>query len=241
MTKKRTSVTIIMILALVILLVGNLLAIVWKPDEKVSQDQGATETKSVLALPKVNTEDWELVLINRDHLKPEMNPEIVSVETIEVDSRIAQATQDFLAAARDLDATFHLISGYRSVVTQDALYNGYLAQEMAENPSLTLQQAEEKVQTYSQPAGASEHQTGLAIDISTVDALNQADAQIMEKLGQLAPTYGFVRRFEADKTASTGIGYEDWHFRYVGKASATYMAKNKLSLEEYLKLLEENN
>ena len=61
--------------------------------------------------------------------------------------------------------------------------------------SLTQSQAEDLVKTYSQPAGASEHQTGLAMDMSTVNYLNQSDADVVEKVSAIAPEYGFVLRF----------------------------------------------
>ncbi|MCM1545268.1 MAG: D-alanyl-D-alanine carboxypeptidase family protein, partial [Ruminococcus sp.] len=46
--------------------------------------------------------------------------------------------------------------------------------------------------------------------------------------------YGFVRRYDENKQDITGIGYEPWHFRYVGKDNAKYMYEHKLCLEEYV-------
>ncbi|MGI1768710.1 M15 family metallopeptidase [Streptococcus uberis] len=190
-------------------------------------------------LPNVSIDDWDLVLVNRDHPKEEMNPELVDINGISVDKRIADATAEFLAAAQTVNAQEHLISGYRSVAYQAELYQSYVSQEMANDPSLTQEAAEAIVQTYSQPAGSSEHQTGLAIDMSTVDALNQSDVETVKQVTALAPKYGFILRFPDGKQESTGVGYEDWHFRYVGKKSAAYISKHQISLEEYIKLLKE--
>ncbi|MGG8343734.1 M15 family metallopeptidase [Streptococcus uberis] len=190
-------------------------------------------------LPNVSIDDWDLVLVNRDHPKEEMNPELVDINGISVDKRIADATAEFLAAAQAVNAHEHLISGYRSVAYQAELYQSYVSQEMANDPSLTQEAAEAIVQTYSQPAGSSEHQTGLAIDMSTVDALNQSDVETVKQVTALAPKYGFILRFPDGKQESTGVGYEDWHFRYVGKKSAAYISKHQISLEEYIKLLKE--
>ena len=187
----------------------------------------------------VTASDWDLVLVNRDNIHSEMNPSLTTVDNIQVDSRIAQNVRDFLAAAQSIDSSEHLISGYRSVVYQEQLFNSYVAQEMAADSSLTEAQAQEKVKTYSQPAGASEHMTGLAIDMSTVDSLNESDATVVQRLRNIAADYGFVLRFSSDKTASTGVGYEDWHWRYVGVANAQYMTNHNLSLEEYVALLKE--
>ncbi|VTS43304.1 D-alanyl-D-alanine carboxypeptidase [Streptococcus porcinus] len=213
--------------------------------KKVQESQSVTEKKTTVTskansdLPKVSAKDWELVLVNRDHIKEEMNPELSEINGIYVDKRIADATADFLAAAQAVSPQEHLISGYRSVEYQAQLYQTYLAQEMAKDPNLTQEAAEKLVQTYSQPAGSSEHQTGLAIDMSTVDQLNQSDPAVVKQIIALAPKYGFVLRFKDDKKESTGVGYEDWHYRYVGKESAAYMTKHNLSLEEYIKVLKE--
>lgn len=203
------------------------------------QTASATQSKDTKGLPDVSPEDWELLLVNRDNKSKELNPKIADVDGISVDSRIAKNVKEFLAAAQEIDPSYHLISGYRSVAYQTELYNTYVQQELATDPSLTKSQAEKKVQTYSQPPGASEHQTGLAIDMSTVDSLNEADPDTVAKVKELAPKYGFVLRFPEGKASSTGVDYEDWHFRYVGKKSAEYMTKHDLTLEEYLALLKE--
>lgn len=203
------------------------------------QKQTVAKQDSQKDLPNVSIDDWDLVLVNRDHPKEEMNPALVDINGISVDKRIADATAEFLAAAQAVNAQEHLISGYRSVAYQAELYQSYVSQEMANDPSLTQEAAEAIVQTYSQPAGSSEHQTGLAIDMSTVDALNQSDVETVKQVTALAPKYGFILRFPDGKQESTGVGYEDWHFRYVGKKSAAYISKHQISLEEYIKLLKE--
>lgn len=205
-----------------------------QPDTSSSDTAASDKTSD---LPDVTTGDWELLLVNRDHIVTDLSPELTPVGPIFVDSRIAEATANFLAAAQAIDPNEHLISGYRSVLEQEQLYQGYIQQEMA--LGLTEEAAIQQVQTYSQPPGASEHHTGLAIDMSTVDTLNQSDPAVVEQIKALAPTFGFVLRFPEGKTAVTGIGYEDWHYRYVGVASAQYMTEHDLTLEEYIERLQE--
>ncbi|WNZ89660.1 M15 family metallopeptidase [Streptococcus iniae] len=190
-------------------------------------------------LPKVSATDWQLTLINRENMKEELNPVVVEINGIFIDERIADATAEFLVAAQAIDPQEHLISGYRSVETQTQLYQSYIEQEMASDPSLTPEAAEKRVQAYSQPPKASEHNTGLAIDMGTSDYLNQSYPDSVKQIEKIAPDYGFVLRFQEDKKHSTGVGYEDWHYRYVGKESAKYMTKHNLSLEEYIALLKE--
>ncbi len=206
-----------------------------------SGTDSSASTTSTADLPDVSSSDWELVLVNRDNITAEMNPDLTQIDNIYVDSRIADNVRNFLAAAQAIDSSEHLISGYRSVAYQEELFNSYVSQEMAADPSLTQEAAEELVKTYSQPAGASEHQTGLAIDMSTVNSLNESDANVVAQVAAIAPEYGFVLRFPEGKSDSTGVDYEDWHFRYVGVESAKYMTENNLTLEEYVALLKENN
>ena len=76
------------------------------------------------------------------------------------------------------------------------------------------------------------------MDMSTVDSLNESAPAVVEQLRQMAPQYGFVLRFEKAYSNSTGIDYEDWHWRYVGVENAKYMTEHKLSLEDYLAQLQ---
>lgn len=161
-----------------------------------------------------------------------MSPELVEINGIPIDKRIEQETADFLAAAQTIEPQEHLIAGYRSVVQQEELYQSYIAQELANDPSLTQEAAEALVRKYAQPAGTSEHQTGLAIDMSTVDNLNASDPKVAQEIQKIAPQFGFILRYPKGKQTSTGIEYEDWHYRYVGKASAQYITAHSLSLEE---------
>ncbi|MGT2926976.1 M15 family metallopeptidase [Streptococcus cuniculipharyngis] len=212
------------------------------PESTVKSERLAdSNDKEESDLPKVSSADWELRLVNRNHYTPELNPDLAMVDNIWVDRRIEDQVRGFLEAAQAIDANEHLISGYRSVAYQEELYESYVEQEMAANPDLSRAAAERLVQTYSQPAGASEHQTGLAIDMSTVNSLNASDPEVARQVQDLAADYGFVLRFPQGKAKVTGVDYEDWHFRYVGVQSANYMKKNQLTLEEYVNLLKENN
>ncbi|HES3442631.1 TPA: D-alanyl-D-alanine carboxypeptidase family protein [Streptococcus pyogenes] len=207
--------------------------------QQASSQKVVKNSKESTGLPKVSPKDWELILVNRDHMTEELSPELVDINGISVDKRIEQATSDFLAAAQAIDPQEHLISGYRSVAYQAELYQSYIKKEMANDPTLTQEAAEALVQTYLQPPGASEHHTGLAIDMSTVDTLNASDPSVSKAVQKIAPDYGVVLRFPEGKKTSTGVDYEDWHYRYVGKASARYMAQHNLTLEEYIAALKE--
>lgn len=186
-------------------------------------------------LPKVSVDDWELILINRSHLQEESHPRLSQIDDIQVDSRIAENTRQFLAAARTVAPGETLISGYRSRAEQTELYEEALA--LAEEEGLSRQEAEQEVQKQIQLPGASEHQTGLAIDMSEPEGQND---EVAHKIAEIAPKYGFILRYPEGKSDITGVNFENWHYRYVGVESAQYMQKHHLVLEEYLTLLKES-
>jgi len=186
-------------------------------------------------LPKVSVDDWELTLINRSHLQEESHPRLTQIDDIQVDNRIAENTRQFLAAARAIAPEETLISGYRSRAEQTELYEEALA--LAEEEGLSRQEAEQEVQKRIQLPGASEHQTGLAIDMSEPEG--QEDG-VANKIAEIAPKYGFILRYPEGKSDITGVDFENWHYRYVGVESAQYMQKHHLVLEEYLTLLKES-
>lgn len=192
------------------------------------------EEKPKTDLPQVSSKDWNLILVNRDNKLAELNPQLVDVEEIKVDSRIAEQTKQFLAAARAIAPEESLISGYRSVEEQTELYNERVAQ--LEATGLSHEEAERQAQAQVQVPGASEHQTGLAIDMSAPNGLSE---EVVQQIIALAPQYGFVLRYPEGKNAITGVDYENWHFRYVGVENAQYMVKHQLVLEEYIQKLKE--
>ena len=186
-------------------------------------------------LPKVSVDDWELILVNRSHLQEESHPKLTQIDDIQVDSRIAENTRQFLAAARTIAPEETLISGYRSRAEQTELYEEAIA--LAEGEGLSRQEAEQEVQKRIQLPGASEHQTGLAIDMSEPEG--QEDG-VANKIAEIAPKYGFILRYPEGRSDITGVDFENWHYRYVGVESAQYMQKHHLVLEEYLALLKES-
>lgn len=122
-------------------------------------------------------------------------------------------------------------SGYRSYETQKMLYDNYVARDGIE-----------KASRYSAKPGYSEHQTGLAIDITTEDTLTSIgdwfnDTKQAEWLYNNAYKYGFILRYPQNKEHITGYKFESWHYRYVGLEHSKYFAMNDLTLEEYLKIV----
>lgn len=127
-------------------------------------------------------------------------------------------------------------SGFRDYNYQAVLFENYTNNEMASNPSLSREQAEAIVLTYSTRPGTSEHQTGLAVDMDTMGTFSTDFAYTAEYawLQENAWKFGFVLRFPADKTDITTIQFEPWHYRYVGRYHAQKLHASGLCLEEYV-------
>lgn len=133
-----------------------------------------------------------------------------------------------------------ITSGYRSYSYQQSLFNTYLSQEQAKHPDWSRERCEQEVLTYSARPGTSEHQTGLCMDLISVDnvVLDESFAQnpVYAYLQENAHLYGFILRYPKGKEDVTGYTYEPWHYRYVGVSVATYMKEigGSMTLEEYL-------
>lgn len=127
-------------------------------------------------------------------------------------------------------------SAYRSYETQNYLFSNYTQKELAEHPGWTKAQAEEEVLTYSCRPGTSEHQTGLCCDMHTLTGADVSFAEYEQAqwLAENCWKFGYILRFPKDKVKETGISYEPWHFRYVGRYHAYAIWSQGLCLEEYI-------
>lgn len=131
--------------------------------------------------------------------------------------------------AKEEGMNLYLISGYRSSSYQAKLYSNAL-----------IRKGKEYTQKYVSKANHSEHQTGLAVDISAKSIgyqLSQSFETTKEGkwLEKNAHKYGFILRYKKDRVEDTGYGFEPWHFRYVGYDIAKYIYENDLILEDLYK------
>lgn len=100
------------------------------PDKSTDKSTGTIAQKLGIA-----DNDWQLVLVNREHVTPEMNPQLTRINSrCSVDSRIADSLEQFVAAAQKIDPNVHLISCYRSVAYQKQLFDMYVSQELSTHP-----------------------------------------------------------------------------------------------------------
>ncbi len=142
----------------------------------------------------------------------------------------AVALEELFKAASDEGLTLCAISGYRSYERQYQIYK-----------SNVRKKGEEYTNKYSAKPGHSEHQTGLAMDVSTPSIGNELEdvfAGTKEGiwLAENAYLYGFIVRYPSEKSSITGYSYEPWHIRYVGKELAKVLTEKDLTLEEYFEI-----
>lgn len=204
------------------------------------QEQSSQETKQQQLAEEFAKEKEEYYLLLANAENP--LPQDWSIQTEEVqngyemDKRAAPAMREMIQAAKEDGVELMLCSAYRSIEKQQQLFDrsqqAYMAQGMSE------EEAYAKTATETAIPGTSEHQTGLAADIVTptyqmLDA-GFADTPAGQWLSEHAAEYGFVLRYPQDKQEVTGIIYESWHYRFVGKTHAKLMKESGLCLEEYL-------
>lgn len=127
-----------------------------------------------------------------------------------------EAMEKMFHAAEEADMNGYIVtSGYRSYQRQQEVY------------------AQSEPGKAQQP-GASEHQTGLAFDVTVETNDGFESTPQYAWLMQHAHEYGFIQRYPANKSDVTGISYEPWHYRYVGVDAAGRMHRTGQTLEEFL-------
>ena len=155
-----------------------------------------------------------------------------SIEEQSVREDIAVPLKTMFAAAQKDGHALMIGSAYRSAALQKSYFDNYAAVSGADAANML-----------SAHPGESEHQTGLAVDISSVSRncyLNECFTSTPDGqwLAEHAYLYGFTLRYPEGKTAITGYNFEPWHYRYVGIALATALYESKLTLDEAMPYLE---
>lgn len=168
-------------------------------------------------------------LVNPWNTVPEdYTPNLVSLEGYLVDASCRDMLSDMMKACRAAGHTCVLNSTYRDISTQQYLWNNRYNNHISQGCS--AEEAKRLTWQIVAYPGTSEHHLGLAIDIVGTDAM-------YTWLQEHSWEYGFIVRYPSDKTDVTGIIYEPWHIRYVGKALAEEMNQSGLCLEEHLETL----
>lgn len=133
---------------------------------------------------------------------------------------------------KELGVRLMVNSSYRSYKDQDEIYNSF--------KRVSLQYAD----SYAARPGHSEHQTGLALDITSLEHKTQKEFTESEEykwLKENCHKYGFILRYPEGKEHITGYNNESWHFRYVGEKPAKIIHDENITFDEYYAYYIENN
>ena len=233
---------------LVLLIVGIIFIVKGCKDKKQAQEEQQQQAAEALARQdepqepepaKPSAADNELLtLVNPwNELPEDWQVDLVTLSNgLQIDRRCYDALQEMMDACREAGYEPLICSGYRTQETQQDLFNNKVAKLEAGGKS--HDEAVQEAGTVVAVPGTSEHQLGLTVDV--VDVNNQNLTEEQEK----TPTqkwlmanswrYGFIHRYPNSKSDITGIIYEPWHYRYVGKDAAQEIFNKGITLEEYL-------
>jgi|GEM_PF-5892438 len=214
----------------------------------ISSDQTATPKKTrteIDPLTKGGVIDaanlnYDMVLVNKqwklpvDYVPQDLvEPQIPFSFSGESEKRLlrkeaAKALERLFAKAEEDQIELAGVSGYRSYQTQSSIYHYNLKT-----------QGEAEANQYSAVPGHSEHQTGLAIDVSSASVNYTLEEPFGESkegkwLAAHAADYGFIIRYPKGMEEITGYAYEPWHIRYVGPKVALEIQGLGITLEEYV-------
>lgn len=214
-----------------------------------------TGSNAVSQLSESEKQEWEniyreneewLILVNKEHSmtkEQELSMRTICKGRLSVAACLYDDLCDMLADAKKENYEYWIASAYRSKEKQQKLVEEDVRKYLAQG--CTYEKALEKTYDYVMPAGYSEHQTGLSLDILCAGNLNMDDSQEKEPgnmwMKEHCHEYGFILRYPKEKEDVTGIRYEPWHFRYVGKKAAAWLTERNLTLEDVLPLKDTNN
>ena len=214
------------------------------PTQIVIPNEKTDSTEPALSPTPIPANDPFLVLVNFEHPIYEEPPVVLvcdylTANNVYCDPRrhanetaVKALNEMLLAAQEEGELHFIIASAFRYIWEQQMMWEG----KLAENPDYGSDPYNDPVKLM--PTNCSEHTTGLAFDIlcdacphSNPGYENTPEAQW---LAQNAHRFGFILRYPEDKQHITGVQYEPWHFRFVGKEAAEYIYAHSLCLEEYL-------
>lgn len=197
-----------------------------KPTEQITQPE-VTETQPTEPETEATTTEQEevtptyinnILIVNKSYPLPkDYRP-----DNDELTPETSNAFEKMRVDAQAEGLNLYISSGFRSYEYQAQLYQRYADRD-----------GYEKADTYSARAGYSEHQTGLAFDLNTIDD-SFANTPEGKWVAENCWKYGFILRYPKGKEAQTGYQYEPWHLRYLGEDMAKKVYDSGLCLEEYL-------
>ena len=232
------------VLVVTLLMIGLVMSLFILVNDQVNQSNN-----QLIAANKVKTnqnksansvvKDELLTLVNFENTIPkDWKVDLVQLNNGQsVDRRIYDDLIAMLQAAKSEGLNPLICSSYRTNEKQEQLYQNKVSEYLSQGYSKV--EASDKAAFWVARPGTSEHQLGLAVDIVSTknQRLYRSQENTVEQqwLIQNSWKYGFVLRYPTNKNSITGVGYEPWHYRYVGKEHAKKINELGVCLEEYVK------
>ena len=217
------------VLVVTLLMIGLVMSLFILVNDQVNQSNN-----QLIAANKVKTnqnksansvvKDELLTLVNFENTIPkDWKVDLVQLNNGQsVDWRIYDDLIAMLQAAKSEGLNPLICSSYRTNEKQEQLYQNKVSEYLSQGYSKV--EASDKAAFWVARPGTSEHQLGLAVDIVSTknQRLDRSQENTVEQqwLIQNSWKYGFVLRYPTNKNSITGVGYEPWHYRYVGKEHA---------------------
>lgn len=184
-------------------------------DPEHEEDVDEPEVPAEPPKPEIPKDEWYMLLVNKENVLPEdfkITGAIIDQENHIVNELIYDDLSEMVAAGTSEGLRFTFYTAYRTYEKQKELFEAGKTDV---------------------PPGASEHNSGLAVDIGC--SVGEFEGSPEEAwLLEHAHEYGFILRYPEGKEDITGFAHEPWHFRYVGKEQAKLIKESGLCLEEYL-------
>lgn len=208
------------------------------PSQEISKSDEAQNQSQSSTASTIDKSKWSLLLVNQWNYLPDgYAPKIKYLDNGQgIDERAYDDLQAMMDDCRAQGLEPIICSSYRTMDRQKELYNNKINQYISYGYS--QEDAKKAAGELVAIPGTSEHQLGLALDIvdvsyQTLDE-RQENTPVQKWLLSNSYKYGFILRYPTDKSAITGISYEPWHYRYVGKEDAKRIYEQGICLEEYL-------
>lgn len=207
------------------------------------KNTSSTSKNSAAVSSSKNISKSHVLLVNRSNrLEKSYIPKSLTIPNVrfisyadpkvkKMDATAAKALENLFNTAKKERINLLAVSGYRTYSYQEMLYNNKVASS-----------GRVEADKYVAQPGASEHNTGLAMDVlsdeySSLDEVFE-QTQAYKWLKNNCHKYGFIIRYQKGKENITGYNYEPWHLRYVGISEATEISQKNITLEEYLNKVE---
>ncbi|MDQ5983281.1 MAG: hypothetical protein RUMPE_00282 [Eubacteriales bacterium SKADARSKE-1] len=206
--------------------------------KKGTQPPQAIATSSNSSIANYDFSSWNsycgptLIVVNKNNkIADDFNLSLSKVGDKEVSTLIKSNLENMFNDAKQDGVNLFVSSGYRSINTQKILFDRKVSEFLKKTNSKA--EAETLAATHVARPYTSEHNTGLAVDLNKISN-DFCKTKAYDWLIKNGAKYGFILRYNRDKTDITHVIYEPWHFRYVGPKTAKTMYEKNMCLEEYV-------